>query len=227
MAKLTYLELTNRILRRINQADIADVASATGHALIIGNLINEAQIQLYSEVNWYSLYTTRTFDTVASTATYAVASDWGKSIDLMDTTNNRALIEDVMRAFDEEDPNNDYTGIPTHFSLMGEYFRLYPIPAGIYTIRDRYWKVPTALSANGNQSDLPIECENCLIHWAWYKMLEYQNKFESADRIRLEYEKLVVKAKNTNEKHLNNMHIFSGYGSLELLPPRWPSGYPR
>ena len=74
MAKLTYLELTNRILRRITQADITDVTTATGQALLITNFLNEAQNVLFNEENWHSLYTSRTFVTADGTAEYAVAS---------------------------------------------------------------------------------------------------------------------------------------------------------
>ena len=67
MAKLTYLELVNRILRRITQTDITDVTDASGQALIIADYLNEAQNYLYTESNWYSLFATRSWSTVTVT----------------------------------------------------------------------------------------------------------------------------------------------------------------
>lgn len=301
MAKQTYLALINTILRRISQSTITDVTTATGHAKIVSDLINEAQNALFVESNWHSLYKTRLFTTTTYTAstiaftnanpdtitdsgsgfgsfqsgqhilvsgstsndgsyyvstaaagtltlqssdsltvesagasititaiTYPAASDWGRTIDLMDVSNNIILTEDVLRAFDESDPNTDYTGTPTHFSMQGGAFRLYPIPSGTYKIRERYWMVPTTLSANTNTSDLPIECENILIHWAWYKVLEYMNKFEQADRLRLETQRLLSQAKSMNDKLIDKMHIMSAYTyNNGLQPPRFPSHYGR
>ena len=225
MAKLSYLELTNRVLRRITQSEITDVSTATGHAKIIGNLINEAQITLFLETNWYSLYTTRTFATVASTSEYAVASDFGRTLDLIDVTNNLLLTEDMSKMMDMVDANADYIGNPTHFTLQGSNYRLHPIPSGVFTIRDRYWKQPTSLSANANTSDLPIEVENCIIQWSLSSILDYLKDFNGSDRARLLYATLLDKAMKRNNEMIDRMHIFSraSYGGLQ--PPRFPSHY--
>lgn len=229
MAKLTYLQLTNRVLGRITQSTISDVTAATGQALIITQLINEAQNELFTEDNWYSLYSSRSIATVASTGTYAVASDFGRNISLTDETGNRLLIEDYGKAFDEVDPDNNQTGNPRFFCLQGSNYRLYPIPAGIYTLRDRYWHVPATLATNAATSDLPIETENCIIQWSLYRVLEYLNKFEAADRARLEYVNMLKKAKEMNNKMLNKMHVFSTAsrrGMSDTTPAQFPSDYP-
>lgn len=280
MAKTSYLNLTNKILRRITQTAITDVSTATGHALIVTNLINEAQNELFTIRNWYSLYATRIFTTTTYTAstitfnnanpdtitdsasgmgsftageilisgssnndgtytvdtatagtltlqssdsltaeaagnsititaiTYPVASDFGRTIDLTDTTNSRVLTEDVTRVFDEADPDINVTGIPSHFAFQGDSYRLWRIPGGTYKIRDRYWKQPTALSVNADTSDLPIETENSIIFWAWYHVLEYLNKFEQADRVRRDYERQLQLAIKANQKKIDKMYIF-------------------
>ena len=232
MSKQTFLELTNRVLRRINQAEITDTATVSGgsHAHIITNFINEAQNELFTESNWYSLYTTRTFVTVASTAEYALATDFGRSISMIDETNGRMIFEDGTRNIDEADPDSDATGNPTHFALQGSNYRFYPIPAGVYTIRERYWAQPTVLSASGDTSDLPIECENCLINYAYYRILEYINNFEFADRARLEFERVLKRAKIANKRKLNELQVMrSGTAGItfNLLPPSFPSNYGR
>ena len=96
---------------------------------------------------------------MSGTGEYAVASDFGRTLDLIDVSNNILLTEDMSRLMDGADPDGDYTGNPTHFTLQGSNYRLFPIPNGIYTIRDRYWKQPTALSTNAGTSDLPLELE--------------------------------------------------------------------
>lgn len=315
MAKLSYLQLTNHVLKRISQAEIADVTAATGQAKIITELINEAQNELWAETNWYSLYKTRMFttisyasagviafveggasadtitdantgfvtaglsagmmvlvsgstsndgvymiDTVAAgtltlatsedltnetatagavtitVITYPIASDWGRTIALIDITNDTILIEDNGRAFDEDDPNLDTTGNPLYFTVEGAFYRLYPVPAGAYKIRDRYWQLPDALSANANTSDLPIECENLIIAIAQMNILDYLQKYEAADRLRIkiygqipgDQRSMLNRAKLANQRIINKMYIMGGSTYINgIAPPRFPSKYGR
>jgi len=236
MAKTSYLDLTNKVLRRVSQDAISDTATATGKALIVTNAINEAQIELFNEMNWYSLYATRTFNTAASTSSYAVASDFGRTIVLTDTANNRTLVEDVTRAIAETDPDQDTTGAPTHFAFEGVQYRLWPIPDGIFSITDQYWKIPTVLSANSDTSILPIECDNLLWSMALLEILEYMNKYEQADRLRariygnnVNNDGMLERAKRANRKIINKMTVFQPGHTVELPlePPRFGAGYPR
>ena len=238
MAKLTYLQLTNKVLKRCDKAELSAISGATsGINKIVTELINEAQLFLFTEANWHSLYTTRTFSTVADTANYSLASDWGRTILMADTTNNTIMTEEGMRGFDEDDPDADYTGQPRWFAILGAEYRLYPTPAGAYTIRERYWKVPTTLSSDSDTSDLPIEVENCIIHWTLIETLEYLRKYEDADRKRKALfgsilEKipgLLPRAISSNQKVIDRMFRFKrvvsdGYG---INPVRLPTGYPR
>lgn len=304
MAKASYLELVNRILRRISQTEITDISTANGHAEIIGNLYNEAQNELFTETNWYSLYTMRTFQTVTYTAStisfsdsdpdtiddsasgfgsfeanmevlvsgsgsndgvykidtaaagsltlqsadsltaesagesititaisYPFASDHGRTIDMIDVTNSNILFEDNSRIFDLYDPDSDNTGNPTHFSVQGDTFRLHPIVAGTYTIRERYWKIPTALSVNSDTSDLPIEAENLMIQWVHMKTLEYLNKFELADRTRIEFERMLKRSKIAQQKKIDKMRIINPLNMRDsrfgIIPVQYPGSYPR
>lgn len=306
MAKLTYLQLVNRILKRITQPEVATVTGITGQGKIISELINEAQTELWTETtNWYSLFTERTFrtftksgttiafnnanpdtitdsgngfgsfqtgmtikvsgstsndgiymlhPTTAPTAgtltlqssdsltaaaagasvtiymmTFPVASDFGRAYHLVDLTNDRLLTEDVTRAFAEEDPQMTSYNQPTHFSMQGDFYRFHNIPAGAYTIIDRYWKVPTTLTADADVYTLPLFCENFLIHWPLMRVLEYMNKFEAADRVRTQiYGKkgVLEKAMFANSKLVDQILRFQpSQGRQGIAPPKFPSSY--
>jgi hypothetical protein len=307
MAKLTYLQLVNRVLKRITQAEITvGVSSATGQAKIISEFINEAQTELWTESqNWYSLYKQRTItvpvytastiafvdggaspDTITDSAnglavfsagqtivisgstsndgvyvittaaagtitlqsadaltaesagasitihavTYPVASDWGRSHVLVNVTDNRVMTEDYSRIMLIDDPAMDSFSDPTHFTVQGEFYRFYYIPSGNTKIRDHYWAVPTALSSDSSTSDLPLFCENFIIHWAWMSILEYLNKFEQADRIRVKlYGKdgILGRVKSANQKIVDQTIRFQPTTgmSMGIAPPRLPSNY--
>ncbi len=65
MAKKTTQELVNEIMRRIQQADTSNVATATGHARVALGYLNDAIIEIYNKANgrWYSLLQTRRYKT--------------------------------------------------------------------------------------------------------------------------------------------------------------------
>lgn len=233
--KLTYLQLVNTVLKRITQAEISTVAGATGQAKIISEMINEAQVELWTETtNWHSLYAERTFSTVANTATYLLANDWGRTIGLMDITTNIILTEDFMRTFDESSPDASRTGTTTNFAIQGGSYVFFPIPASTSTIRERYWKIPTKLAVDIDTSSLPLFCENFLIHWAWMSILDYLNKFEQSDRVRMKIygnpsikdPGILQKCKAANSKILDKMIQFRPTNDYRgLQPPRFPAHY--
>jgi hypothetical protein len=311
MAKLSYLQLVNRVLKRITQSELSSgVSTSTGQAKIISELINEAQNELWTETsNWYSLFKMRTFslvpytastiafveggasaDTITDTAngfgnfqpgqtiyvsgstsndgiyvigtavagtitlqtsddltaevlgdsvtiypiTYPVASDWGRTHHLVDITNNRVLTEEYTRSFDEANPAMDSYSNPSHFSMQGDFYRFYYPASSTVKIIDRYWAIPDALSGDSDTSDLPIFCENFIIHWAWMSILDYLNKFEQADRIRVKIygsptmkdDAILQKIKAANKKMLDIYLRFEPQETRAgLQPPKFPAHY--
>lgn len=231
MAKLSYLNLVNKVLQRITEDVITDVSTATGKSLIVAGLFNEAQNVLYTEpVNWYSMYATATITTVASTAEYALEADHGRTLTIINETSNIVMKEEFIKRMDKLDPDRSSSSNPTHFTIQATNYRLYPIPSGVETLRVRYYKTPTTLSANANTSDLPIECENIMITWVMMEIFEYMKDFDAADRKRISYKDGLKKAKIANDKILDRLDKFNpdNQGSVfGIAPPRFPSNYPR
>jgi len=226
---LTYLQLVNRVLKRIENTEISEVTTATGNALIISEMINEAQTVISNEANWQSLYTTRTFATVASTAFYDLATDFGKGIDLINTTSNLILNECNIQDIDAFDSDASDTGTPTYYAIAGNQYRLYPTPSAVETIRDRYYKVPTTLSANTGTSTLPLECEPCIIYYTLARMHETMKENDEGDRCQVQYQKFLEAAKKTNAVKINQMHVFRAYGasrgtSMAVFPAEYGRG---
>jgi hypothetical protein len=160
---------------------------------------------------------------------YPFASDHGRTLDMVDATNNVFLWEDIVRIYDMSDPELNNPGTLVSFAVQGNTYRFYPVPAGAYLVRERYWRVPATLAANADTSDLPIDAENCLIQYSYMKVLEYLNKFELADRVRVEFERLLRNAKNSNKKKIDKMRIIAPLNNVSpygIMPTRFPSNYP-
>jgi hypothetical protein len=161
--------------------------------------------------------------------TYPVATDFGRAFHLVDITNNRILTEDATVSFSEDDPQMLQFNEPTHFSIQGDFYRLYYIPSGSFTMVDRYWKVPTILTSDADVYTLPLFCENFLIHWPLMRVLEYMNKFDAADRVRTQIyaaKGVLEKSMFANSKVLDKMLRFQPTGGgRPIAPPRFPGAY--
>jgi hypothetical protein len=117
MAKRSYLEMTNLILRRINEDDVTTTTSMTGKASIVGDLINDGQNMLFAEADWYTLYKERIFQTsddavlvvldytglssATITITYnGTAYTITEGTDFAASTNNRTTAQNIATALD-------------------------------------------------------------------------------------------------------------------------------
>jgi len=227
MGTLTYLQMVDRLARRITQTAVTDVTTVTGQALMISEMVNEAQSSLSLDENWYTLYADRTFNTVAATATVAVASDFARTIDIVDTTNNRRLIEVSIKEIDMMDRGLDTQGTPTHFALVGSAYRFYRIPSSATAMKERYWKKPTVMTADGDTSSLPEFCDNLIMYWVEKEIYRYLNKFENADRAERSFLLEDVRCKKANRRIINKLRVFTPAGGLESPGlPRLPMSYP-
>jgi len=324
MAKRTFLELVNLILRRSNHDTVTTVASQTGKPQMVIDYFNDAQNILLSEADWYTLYTERIFQAsqdvviqvkdfssmsggtitvtfnststtitegvefsavtsndatataigsaletalstvsairdsatiVMSTApqnnlgftaistslastvltvelsvngTYQVNSDFGRAISLTDVTNNNVLIESSVKNIDYADPDFSTTGTPTHYSLEGQLYRIYPAPTAGIVFLEKYWKTPTKLSTDSQTSDLPEICEAPMIKWVESEMAGYANNSLKEKSLLTKYVQLRDNAIESNNSLLDDIVVqnpLNVSGNFPLEPPRLPSNY--
>ncbi len=206
MAKRTYLQLTNLILSRAKQSQVSDMTALTSgsHSDLISEYINDAQNVLMVEENWYTLITEREISS-GTTGVLAVASDFDKSLILVDKTSKRYLREGLSREFLMGDSGRDDTGPPLRFSAEGTNYRFDTIPASAVTLTDVYWKEPTSLSANGDTSDLPLICEPLIIKWAESELFSYMGNSVKSELAMRKYNTLLPRAMDKNQEVLDRM----------------------
>jgi len=228
MAKKTALQIVNQTLREINQTVLTDFSSISGQAQITLDYINQAQEVLFNEENWYSLYTTRTFSTVASTATVALASDFGRGIDMVNLTSNVRLEENYIKVMDKKDSGALQTGSPELFAITGTNYEFYPIPAAVESLRERYWAMPTDLSAVSDTSALPIEAQPALLHYVKAQVMAYLNRYEASQFHFARYGAELKAAQRSNKRKLDRMDAFRDTNEIHIFgSPRMPTNYPR
>lgn len=131
-------------------------------------------------VDWKFARQKGTFPTVAATATYSLASDFGfgRLYDVVNTTTRVRMIYWPDRELDAWQPAYVTSGSPYAYKLWDvstsgvQQIQPYPIPDGAYTITYKYYRLPTIvdLETTSTQStndalepDLPAEFRELLV----------------------------------------------------------------
>lgn len=198
--------------------------------------INEGQQDIATRYLWPFLEksTPGAITTAADDDTYSLASDVAVLYDLYDTTNYRKLRYITNADFDKLYPNPSATGAPYLYRLLGEsetlkQVVLYPIPAGAYTLRYKYYKRLSDLSEPDEESGIPSQYHR-LLKWYALKMFwlkEGDSRYTTADR---EYENgLVSMVEELGGAPVDHFTILESVADLRDGPPvpQLPSTFER
>jgi hypothetical protein len=192
----TYLELTNRVLRKLNEVELtsATFASATGFHALAKDLVVESidRINKY-HLRWPFNHTTGTITCVADTATYAIASgyrmvDWSTmfleedaalevaaqklpEIDYLQWHNEKRGREQLAVSGAVNVPSNVYR-------TRDEKIGISPIPDRAYTITYEYWQVPTRLSLYSDTTLIPEEYDSVIVSHAMVGGYRFRENYE-------------------------------------------------
>ena len=229
----TFLQLTNGVLRRLGKSQTTSSAFAgeTGDTWpgLVKDALNDAQREIAKEHDWSTLYTSGTFTTSSRTYNLATSfSDFGREIDLADTTNRRVLEPHSLRELDEEDPDQAQAGAPTRYAINYPDLLFNRTPASV-AYRLRYLKRATDLSAYGDVSTLPEYCDIPLILWV---VAEYSSSREDnqdrGQRAQDKYDKSLARAIGQDRRRVDRIYrlqpVWSGWGGRE--PVNLGSHYP-
>lgn len=204
----TYLELTNKVLRRLNEVELtsATFASAKGVYNTVKDAINSSINSINSEeYEWpfnfneeESVTLTVGENYYAFPADYKVA-DWNSFFIFADGTieneNTKLKLinkDDYFRYKREEDFNNTTNGIGRPefvFPYGNNQFGVTCVPDQEYVLKYNYWNTPTQLSAYNDTTNIPSHFDYVIVDGAmWYGDL-FKSDEGGADRALKQFEK--------------------------------------
>lgn len=237
MAKgqMTFLQLGNAVLRRLGKSQVSS-ATYTATALatdewpsLVKDFLNDAQREIAKEHDWSTLMTSGTFTTSSRTYDLSASfSDFGREIDLADTTNRRVLEPHSLRELDEEDPDQAQAGSPTRYSIQYPNLLFNRTPAAV-AYRLRYLKRATDLSASTDVSILPEYCDLPLIWWAYWQLsATREDTQDGGERARDIYEKSLARAIGQDRRRHDRVYrlqpVMLGFGGRD--PVNFGAHYP-
>lgn len=160
---MTYLEIVNKVLRRLREREVASV-SQTSYSKLIGDFVNDAKKEVEDAWQWSALRTTLTLTTVADTFNYELNGSQNNFniLDVVNDTSNRFMQYKSSSWFNNEFLNmSPSTGSPQYYNFNGvsadgdTQVDIYPIPDGVYELRFNCVLRPTELVNNTDKIVIP------------------------------------------------------------------------
>lgn len=159
---MTYLEMVNRVLRRMREKEVSSVSS-TSYSRLIGDLLNDVKDEVEQAWNWSSLRYTFKAETVPSLLNYVLvgAKQGSRLINAWNDTDQISLkaltTEGAERLFlQQRDP-----GSPSAYSFNGvnadDYLQVdvWPIPNGVYELTFNMFVPQDILVNDGTKIRVP------------------------------------------------------------------------
>jgi hypothetical protein len=140
---MTYLEIVNRVLRRLRENEVSTV-NETPYSTLIGDLVNVVKREVEDSWNWSVLRTTLTATTAADVFNYVLNGSGTRIrvLDVINDTDNVFIEQRSTRWFDQQFLIADQQkGSPLYYNFNGvtangdSQVDFYPIPDGVYNLR--------------------------------------------------------------------------------------------
>jgi hypothetical protein len=205
---LTYLDLTNAVLRRIGEEVLtsANFSSAIGIHAQTRDAVNAAIRDIYRVYpEWGFLHQSRNFQTVVGQDEYSFPSDvrsidWDTFYLQRDDTltppvaaswlppMNYTPYAQYVRPEDQQRDSDTYAMPRYVIRTQSLTFGLTPPPDRVYTIKYEAWLVPDDLVNFDDTTLIPDQFKHVIIDGALWYAYTYRTDTENADRIKPKFE---------------------------------------
>lgn len=221
----TYLELTNRVLRRLNEVELtsSDFASPRGvHATVKDAVLDTVRKINNSKYKWPFNAQSGTQVLTIGQELYSlpsgiIAADWESfQIEKDDTlsVNHKHLKpinrEEWYRTYRDldQDAESDGKTVPEFvFDGPNSTWGLTPSPDKAYTVTFKYWTSPTAISAHGDTVTIPDDFDYVITAGALYHLYLFLDNSERTQLAKQAYDEGIKEMVNRYFKE--NRHHFT------------------
>lgn len=214
----TYKNIQDRILDQLGKSD-------TTTRNRIKNWINLGQTDFVLRELWPFREATDTITTVAGTQEYTLSSETADldsqniiSISVQGATNKKIpyIPFNQLRA-GHPDFDIDATGVPQNYYLQNGKLGFWPSPDAAYTIFMDYYKLPTELSADADESIIPLSYREALLHYGLSLEHDFNTDPDLAQKATNRYEQIVTLARNNLLTQPNDTGNFRILGPADNL----------
>lgn len=241
MASTTFLELTNRLLRRLNEVEIAeaDFAATRGVHAMAKDAIN-ASVELINQAEFTWPFNTSTGSQicVVGQEEYTWPTDfkvvnWNSFLIEKDDALNqngrtlsfiaRDLYLKTMKS-DDDASGSDGIDVPSYvFEKHGTGFGISPSPDQAYTVTYEYWINNIAMVLFSDTSTIPSNYDEAIIQGGLYHFYMFRDNSEQAQLAEKRFEAHVGNMKslliNKENTLIGASNYFKAYSPAPLAAP--------
>jgi hypothetical protein len=140
---MTYLEIVNRVLRRLREQEVESLTANT-YSTLIADLVNEVKRDVENAWNWSAIRETITVNTAADLYNYTLTGSGTRFrlIDVINDTSNIIMRPATTREYNAQFLVGDFSkGSPVSYNFNGvtstgdTQVDVFPIPDGVYNLR--------------------------------------------------------------------------------------------
>lgn len=164
---MTYLEIVNRVLRRLRENEVSSVQE-TPYSKLIGDLVNVVKREVEDVWDWGALRTTLSATTSATLFNYVLTGSTTRIriLDMLNDTDNFFMQQRSTRWFDQQfltANGSTQTGSPYYYNFNGvdsngdSQIDVFPIPDKAYNLRINCIIPQAELSANTDKILVPAQ----------------------------------------------------------------------
>lgn len=218
----TLAEIRSNVLSLLGKNDATTSNRVT-------NWINLGQDDFILRELWPFREATGTLNTVAGTQEYDLSTNFTDMDEqniisvALQGANSRKLIYWPYNQLrnDYPDFDSEAAGVPTRYYLKSGKIGFWPAPNDAYAVAIDYYKLPTELSADGDQTIIPVNYREALMHYALSLEHDFNTDPDLAIKEMNRYEQKVTLARQNLLSQPNDE------GNFKIVGPdnRWTGLY--
>lgn len=186
----TLSDLISEVQRRASDSSFSSTE--------ITDYLNDTNREVVARHTWPFMEQSADTTLVVGTVSYSQQADYDVSLDAYlidpdDTTQVYSLKYIPQDEFFSRHPNpsTSENNIPTEWTIFAGSITFNVPPSKAYTLRQRYYKVPTTLSSSGDEPNIPERYKEVLIRGTLARVEERRDNFDFASIHRNEFENLL------------------------------------
>jgi len=186
---MNFKEMQDDVLYRL------DITNDTTLRTNVKNWLNEAQDEFCNSEDFSFMEELKTYTTTASQENEDLPTDFSKVHSVWQEESPATLEYENPHRFRRLYPDPTATGKSLIYRLFNDEILFYPIPDDAFSIFMRYYKIPTAMSADGDTGDVPSRWQSALKWYALSIAKDQDDEPQAAERAMLKFDEQVAKAK--------------------------------
>ena len=183
-------------------------------------LLNKSWWQIADDYDFREKETTRTYNTVAGTSAYAVASDTNalEQVSIEDDSGSQHSLLKPMTLLTYESDYVDTVnsrGKPEYYIRRGSSVILWPTPDAVYEITEYYWKTLIDIETGG--VTIPRAWHEAILYGAAYRGFAQFGDFNRSRAAKMMQNELLETKETTRTKE----HADLPMASVRIIRPRY------